>query len=171
MTPRRNLELKARCPDLARAQSAALALGARPFAHESQVDTYFQVPHGRLKLRQITGQRANLIAYQRPDLTAVRLSQYHLVPIDDASSLHAALAAALGVRGSVSKQREILLWHNIRIHLDRVDQLGSFVEFEAVLAEADDPGLARSRLAILCEKLAVDPADQLATSYADLLNL
>ncbi|MGK3856667.1 class IV adenylate cyclase, partial [Enterococcus faecium] len=82
---------------------------------------------GRLKLREIDGQAAVLIWYDRPDHDAARLSKYHLVPVADPAALKAALTDALGVRGEVRKRREIYLWHNVRIHLDEVAGLGSFL--------------------------------------------
>lgn len=171
MTPRRNLEVKARCADLSSARAVALALGAQAAGIEAQTDTYFRVPHGRLKLREIDGQTAVLIAYDRPDASAVRLSAYHLVPVSEPATLKAALAAALGLRGAVAKRREILLWHNVRIHLDEVANLGTFVEFEAVLGPDDDEAMAAVRLAELGAALGIETAHHLAPSYADLLGL
>jgi predicted adenylyl cyclase CyaB len=92
-----------------------------------------------------------------------------LVPVADAKSLKAALTAALGICGRVRKRRDIYLWHNVRIHLDRVDGLGSFIEFEAVLGPADDLETACCRLAELKKVLGISPMDHLAEAYADLL--
>jgi predicted adenylyl cyclase CyaB len=136
-----------------------------------QTDTYFRVPHGRLKLREIEGQQAELIWYDRPDHGAARTSTYRRVPVPDPAGLKAALAAALGVRGEVRKRREITLWHNVRIHLDDVAGLGTFVEFEAVLSPADDEATAHVRLEELSWGLGIRPGDHLAASYADLLGL
>jgi predicted adenylyl cyclase CyaB len=170
-TARRNLELKARYPDLARARAAVAQLGARPGGTEEQTDTFFPVPHGRLKLREIADQPAYLISYDRPDRTGQRLCNYHLSPVAEPGSLKALLAAALGVRGEVRKRREIHFWHNVRIHLDDVAGLGRFVEFEAVLGPDDDEAIARDRLDHLCRVLRIAPSDHLAPAYADLLGL
>jgi adenylate cyclase class IV len=62
---RRNIELKARCPDLNAAREAARRLGAEFAGTLEQRDTYFVVPHGRLKLRQTAGHGAELVAYAR----------------------------------------------------------------------------------------------------------
>jgi predicted adenylyl cyclase CyaB len=168
---RRNLELKARCPDLNRARAAVVQLGAPPAGQEIQTDTFFPVRKGRLKLREIDGQPAVLIWYDRPDQTGARLSNYHLVPIADAELLKTTLTAALGVIGQVHKQRDIYLWHNVRIHLDEVEGLGSFVEFEAVLGPEDDLQTAHERLTDLSARLGIAPADRLSHAYADLLGL
>ena len=100
-----------------------------------------------------------------------RLSAYHLVPVADAPALKAALAAALGVRGEVRKRRDIYLWHNVRIHLDEVAGLGTFVEFEAVLGSDEDETQAPDRLTRLCQELAISSAAHVALSYAELLGL
>src|SRR5262249_19316191 len=132
-------------------------------------DTYFQVPHGRLKLREIEGKRAVLIWYERPDCPGVRTSAYYLVPVTEAALLRAALSGALGLRGQVNKRREIYLWHNVRVHLDEVAGLGTFIEFEAVLSGAEEEAASPARLDQLSAALGIDPAGALAPSYADLL--
>jgi predicted adenylyl cyclase CyaB len=171
VTVRRNLELKAHCSDLAGAEVALRPFGVRDGGLEVQSDTYFQVPHGRLKLRDIHGSAAVLIGYERPDHTDARLSAYRLVPVADAEAMRAVLGAALGIRGVVAKRRRIFHWHNVRIQLDEVARLGTFVELEAVLAAGDDEDTARRRLDELCHALKIAPTDHIAPSYADLLGL
>src|SRR5262249_28670610 len=126
-------------------------------------------PHGRLKLREIAGEPAVLIWYSRPDVGTARFSDYVLCPVTDVATLKAALASAMGVRCEVRKRREILLWHNVRIHLDEVAQLGTFVEFEAVLGPGDDEPTAHARLAQLTEAMGLQEEERIAGAYADLL--
>jgi adenylate cyclase class 2 len=180
---RRNLELKARCGDLAYAREAALHLGADPSAFERQRDTFYNSRDGRLKLREITrwpglhstddpGTRAaELIWYDRPDHVDARTSAYRLVPAPDPAGLHAALTAACGVRGVVAKDRTILLWQGVRIHLDTIEGLGTFVEFEAVLGPDLEPEAAADHLGTLRHALRIREHDRVATAYADLLGL
>jgi predicted adenylyl cyclase CyaB len=169
--PRQNLELKARCPALKAARQSVCRLGAREAGIEIQTDTFFRAPSGRLKLREIEGQPAVLIWYDRPDELSARMSRYYLNPIPDAEKMKATLTVALGVRGVVHKRRAIYLWHNVRIHLDEVRELGTFVEFEAVLGPGDAVLAAETRLNDLCRALRIVPADHLAIAYADLLEL
>ena len=82
--------------------------------------------HGRLKLREIVGHSAQLIWYERPDSKEPKTSRYHLAEVGDADVVKAALGAGLGVRCVIKKRREIYLYCNVRIHLDRVDDLGEF---------------------------------------------
>src|SRR3954462_654179 len=132
--PSRNLELKARCPDPARVTEILTELGARHEWVKRQVDTYFHVPRGRLKLREQDAKPAELIAYDRANETDVRASDYQIVLIPDPATLISALTRTLGVRVVVAKRRTLSLWHNVRIHLDEVERLGSFLEFEAVIS-------------------------------------
>src|SRR5262249_20128818 len=153
---RHNLELKARYADLRSAAERLQTFGARVAGFEQQTDTYFRVPQGRLKLREINGQSAGLIWYERPDHTAVKSSRYYLVPIVEPALLKEALTAALCIRGVVEKRREIWLYENVRIHLDEVSGLGSFIEFEAVLSDSAEAATSQRLLDQLCELLKIE---------------
>lgn len=168
-TARRNIELKSKCADLATARDAALRLGAIPAGTLEQIDTYFHCARGRLKLRETVARGAELIAYERPDSLEARASDYHLIPIEAPQPLKQGLAIALGVRVVVVKRRELLLWHEVRIHLDEVEGLGAFVEFEAVLDAVEDEASGHERVATLAAALMLRPEDRIATSYSDLI--
>ena len=125
--PRRNIELKAFDPDPARSLQVALGLGARDRGVIRQRDTYFRVASGRLKLREEDPGGATLVQYDRVDSDEARESRYRLIPVDDPVDLCRALEASLGVLAVVEKERHLLLWQNVRIHLDRVAGLGDFL--------------------------------------------
>ncbi|MGB7158971.1 MAG: class IV adenylate cyclase [Tepidisphaeraceae bacterium] len=178
--PRRNIELKSRLANLSAAREAALRLGARDAGLLEQTDTYFHCTTGRLKLRETVGRDAELIAYARPDHPDARASDYHLISVAEPGPLKRGLANALGVRVVVVKRRQLLIWHdstdlaevNVRIHLDEVQGLGSFCEFEAVLGETNDPNdesASTAGLAVLADALGLHARDRIATSYCDLL--
>ena len=168
---RRNIELKARCGDLDAAREAALAFGAQPVRRLHQRDTYYHSPCGRLKIRETRGHRPLMIWYQRPDDEGTRASDYRLTPIGDVTRLKSALGASMGVRGEVTKRRELLRYQNVRIHLDTVDQLGTFIEYEAVLSDGDSEDEAVELIARLCDAMAIRGEDTIGGSYADLLGL
>lgn len=169
--PRRNVELKARDPEPARSLAVCERLaGAVDHGTLWQRDTYFSVPDGRLKLReQEPGDGPWLIQYRRPDETVARVSRYRLVRVDDADVCRAALDEALGTRGAVEKRRRLFVWQDVRIHLDEVAGLGSFLEFEAVAPAASDLSPERRRVAELRERFAIREEDVVAVGYADLL--
>ena len=114
--PCRNIELKARVADLDAVRLAAQRVATDRLDDQHQIDTYFHCSRGRLKLREITGQPAQLICYERPDQALAKTSCYHLVPTPEPAALKSALSQALGVRVVVEKHREILLYENVRIH-------------------------------------------------------
>ena len=133
-----------------------------------QRDTYFYVPKGRLKLREQEGDTAHLIAYERPDEIAPRESRYRIVAVADPEGIKAALSAALGVRTVVAKERRLFLWKSVRIHLDQVEGLGSFIEFEAVAPPDSDLLREQGQVEFLRETFEIDERDLIAASYSDL---
>jgi len=161
------VELKARDPDPGRSLEVCGSLGAEDRGTLEQRDTYFQVPHGRLKLRE-EGAAAQLISYERADLAAQRESRYRIVAVERPGELKAALAGALGVGATVSKQRRLFLWEGVRIHLDRVAELGDFLELEAVIGETLDPGGAGKRVEDLRRAFGIGDERLIGESYCDL---
>jgi predicted adenylyl cyclase CyaB len=166
--PSSNVELKARLASLETAREIAGRLATGRLETEHQVDTYFRCQKGRLKLREISGRRAELIWYSRPDQQTPKTCDYVIVPVEDAASVKRALTATLGVRAVVDKHREIYLYHNVRIHLDRIAALGSFLEFEAVLGPDVDVQRGRDQLGWLRQQFGIRDDDLLTGSYADL---
>ncbi|HEX2102428.1 MAG TPA: cytidine deaminase [Solirubrobacteraceae bacterium] len=167
--PRRNVELKARDRDPARSLARARAVGAEDRGELRQRDTYFAAPRGRLKLREQEPGGAELIAYERADEAAARESRYRLAPVADGPALRHALDAALGTTVVVDKRRHLLVWEGVRIHLDRVEGLGAFVELEGVAEPESDLSAEAGRVARLRAELGIADDDLVATGYADLL--
>lgn len=162
-----NLELKARDSNPEVTAARCLNLGAVSAGTLEQRDTYFAARHGRLKLR--TGESSELIAYHRPDDAEPAESAYVRATVSEPGSLAEALDAALGTVVVVSKRRQLFLWEGVRIHLDDVDELGSFVEFEAVLPDAGDETTAAGKLARLRASLEIADDALVSVGYADLL--
>ena len=164
-----NAEFKARCEDLTAVRARLDALGARFAGLDAQRDTYFRVPNGRLKLREGTVETA-LIHYDRVDVAGVKRSDVRLYAPADAPGLRAVLEAALGILVVVEKQRAILFAGNVKIHLDSVPGLGTFVEVEAIDTDGTIP-LAALHAQADAMRAALGLADALleARSYSDLL--
>jgi adenylate cyclase class 2 len=169
--PRRNVELKARDADHVRSLAICRKLGAEDHGELWQRDTYFAVPHGGLKLREQRPGRPHLIQFERADQAQERESRYRIIEVDDAGTLVAALDDALGVRGAVEKSRRLFLWRDVRIHLDTVERLGTFVELEAVAPPHSDLVLEHERVAVLREALAITDDRLVPLGYAALLGL
>jgi homotetrameric cytidine deaminase len=165
-----NVELKARDPDPGATAARCAALGAEDRGVLHQRDTYFDGRHGRLKLRESEPGDDELIAYRRPDATEPERSSYVRAPAPDPPALREALQAALGTTVVVAKRRRLFLWQNVRIHLDEVDGLGSFIELEAlVAADGSDLQQAHDKVAHLRAELAIADGALIAAGYSDLL--
>jgi homotetrameric cytidine deaminase len=165
--PRRNVELKALDPDPARSLAVCRELGAEDKGVLRQRDTYFRARSGRLKLREEEPGGAVLIQYDRPDAAAARESRYRLTRVEDPDELRASLDAALGTLVVVDKERHLLLWDGVRIHLDTVQGLGSFVELEGVAPPESDLAPERRKVVYLQRELGIE--EVLTDSYSDRL--
>jgi adenylate cyclase class IV len=166
---RRNLEIKAIDPDPQATLRAALELGADDEGWLHQRDTYFHAVQGRLKLREAPPEPAELIAYARAELAGPKVSLYRVVQVADHDALIEALSESLGVKVVVEKARRLLRWRNVRIHLDRVEGLGDFVELEAVAASPGGLEVERDRVEELRTTLGIADEHLVAHGYADLL--
>lgn len=166
----RNIELKARVADLTAAEAVAVRLaGPEPNARLSQLDTYFRVPDGRLKLRETKGGRAELVFYRRADSRELRPCEYEIAPVGDADGIKRLLGAAFGVRAVVEKTRTVYLYRNVRIHLDRVERLGAFLEFEAVVPEGAADAEGEALVRELMQEFSIRPEDLVGESYCDMI--
>jgi predicted adenylyl cyclase CyaB len=164
----RNVELKARVRHWETLEAAAARLAGGPPELLRQVDTFFHAPRGRLKLREFAADRGELIFYERPDTAAAKTSRYEIVPTDQPQRLREALAAALGVRGVVRKERRLYLVGQTRIHLDRVEGLGDFVELEVVLSDGQSADEGRVIAETIASQLGIEKADLVDRAYIDL---
>ncbi len=162
-----NVELKARDPDREASIARCVALGAADHGLLHQRDTYFAARTGRLKLREQRELGSELIAYRRTDALESEHSTYTRAPVTDAESLRGALGTALGTTVVVVKRRRLFIWENVRIHLDEVDGLGSFIELEALVD--GDVAAAEAKAAKLRTELAIEDASLVAVGYSDLL--
>ena len=152
-----NVEFKARIDDLDGVRSKLRTLKPRELGVDHQCDVYFEVPNGRLKLRE-GGIEQSLIFYKRSNQAATRESHVVYATVDNPTELRRVLEAALPVAGIVEKDREIYYVGETKIHLDRLTGHGFFLEVEAPsAAEADR----------FFEFFGLEPAALEGRSYAD----
>lgn len=164
----RNIEIKARIASVQALLPRAQALADGQAQLIEQDDTFFQAPHGRLKLRVFADGSGELIAYERADDVQARASDYVRVPVADPDALREALARALGERGRVRKRRWLLLAGRTRIHLDEVQGLGDFLELEVVMREGEPDAQGVAIAEALMQALGLAQAPRLAGAYLDL---
>ncbi|MFP3502447.1 class IV adenylate cyclase [Burkholderia sp. SIMBA_062] len=167
----RNIEIKARAREFDRLREQAATLATEAPLFYRQQDFFYDVPRGRLKLRRFEdGTPAELIFYQRDDRDGPKASYYTRSPVTNADAMHSLLATALTTRGIVTKERHVYLVGRTRIHLDRVDGLGDFIELEVVLGPDDDEAGGEAEAHDVFAKLGVAQDDLVAVAYVDLLN-
>ena len=166
----RNVELKARVTDLTRVRAKAESLAGPRAEVIHQIDTFFIVPTGRLKVRRFADGSGELIAYDRPDRTGPRTSTYTRAACADADALVRALASVLPVRGTVVKRRDLFLIGPTRVHLDEVESLGTFVELEVVLGEDESIENGEVVARDLLQLLGLSEASLVPGAYIDLLD-
>jgi predicted adenylyl cyclase CyaB len=165
----KNIEIKARVDRLDGLAERARALGFYFGETLEQEDIYFTVSRGRLKLRLTPARPGQLIFYERPDTAGPKESVYEIVPVEEGGKLAVLLGTALGVRGKVVKTRQVFLRDNIRLHLDQVEGVGSFLELEAVVHERNGEERATREIADLLSRLGIFPTALMRESYMDLL--
>jgi adenylate cyclase class IV len=166
----RNIELKARARDVERQRRLAVELSGGEGELLAQIDTFFVVPAGRLKLRELAPDRGELIHYHRPDSPGVKQSVYSIVPTSQPAALRDLLAGALGVAGAVRKRRRLYLVGQTRVHIDEVEGLGEFLELEVVLRPEQTASDGERIAAGLREALDIRDEDLVDRAYVDLLN-
>jgi len=165
----RNTELKARVACFDQMQSMLEALSDAPCQVLDQEDTFFKTNSGRLKLRIGSGRDAEIIYYERPDTSELRESCYLRYPVSDPALLRRVMSAAMGVEGVVRKRRLLYLVGQTRLHLDTVEDLGTFLEIEVVLTQGQEVTEGRAIAGELMNRLQIASDDIVPCAYIDLL--
>jgi adenylate cyclase, class 2 len=170
-----NFEFKARLKNENQIRAALKRLRARFVGTDHQMDTYFRVPRGRLKVREGRIENA-LIFYERSNLPRTRQSRIEMMALPPGNSFRKVLSAVFGVLTVVDKRREIYFSGNVKIHLDRVRGLGKFVEVEAIRKSKVESRKAKAKKETTQEQargfqklFGIEDAEILGESYSDLV--
>lgn len=163
----RNVEFKAELRDLKLALPICLELGAKIVGTLEQTDTYYRIADARLKKRETVGEPTEWIFYQRPNESKPKLSQFMIY--SEAEAQERFGVAPLPLWLVVKKSRELLLYGNVRIHLDRVEGLGDFIEMEAMVTKGCGEAACREAIARLRGALAPVLGEPISCGYSDLL--
>ncbi|HLF65199.1 MAG TPA: class IV adenylate cyclase [Saprospiraceae bacterium] len=165
----KNVEIKAQCHDPQGKRDILITQGARYIGRDHQIDTYYQTPHGRLKLRRGNIENA-LIAYTRENVRNPKLSDVLLYKTYDAASLQEILDRTFDRQIVVDKTRDIYFIDNIKFHVDDVQGLGTFVEIEAIdEAERFGEDELRKQVTQYMKILGITHEDLLTHSYSDMI--
>jgi adenylate cyclase, class 2 len=163
-----NIEFKAVCADIAGKEESLLKQGPLFIGEDHQVDTYFNIPKGRLKLREGNIENA-LIHYERENAAGSKSSHVLLYQHHPDKSLKEILIKALGIKAVVDKRRKIYFIDNVKFHFDTVEGLGTFIEVEAI---DRDGSIGKEKLQQQCDHYAafleIDKKDYCPDSYSDM---
>jgi predicted adenylyl cyclase CyaB len=165
----RNIEIKARIESIESVSPRVAALPGEGPVEIVQDDTFFHCPNGRLKLRTISRDRGELIFYRRTDRREPKESFYLISPTTSPDTLRECLLLAYGEMGRVRKNRKLFLVGGTRIHLDRVEGLGDFLELEVMLEDGESVENGEAVAKDLMEKLGIKQDQLIEGAYVDLM--
>ena len=165
----RNIEIKARVADMAALAARAASMADGGPTEIPQDDTFFRCDNGRLKLRVFEDGHGELIFYRRPDDGGPKVSFYVLSPTESPDTLREALTLANGQEGRVVKHRTLFLVGRTRVHLDRVEGLGDYMELEVVLADDESAEDGAREAHALMARLGISQDSLVTGAYHDLL--
>lgn len=165
----RNVEIKARVESIELILPKVAALADRGPIQIIQDDTFFACESGRLKLRAFSDDAGELIFYRRENRKGPKESFYLVAPTECPGILREALLQAYGQAGRIRKKRILYLKDRTRIHLDRVEDLGDFLELEVVLAEGEKSENGQAVAREIMAALDIQPDQLIEGAYIDLL--
>lgn len=166
---KRNVEIKACIKDINELLEKVKSHSDTSEQIIHQEDHFFNAMHGRLKLRILEGDKAQLISYERDDKAGPKLSKYSIAVCEDVENLKTVLSTSLGIKGSVKKTRHLFFIKNTRIHVDEVESLGDFIEFEVVLDENQTEEDGKTIAYDLMKLLGVQESDLICGAYMDMI--
>jgi predicted adenylyl cyclase CyaB len=164
-----NVEIKAALLDRVGAEAWATARCRSGPELLEQEDVFFPCEGARLKLRILGPKRGELIRYQRTDAAEVRTSEYLLARTIDPQALREILTATLGTAGVVKKTRLLYMVGQTRVHIDRVEGLGDFLELEVVMRPEQSEQEGKHIAEGLLSELGISKSELLAAAYVDML--
>jgi len=163
----RNLEIKTEYRNHKNLERLLNEIGAKFVESMHQIDTYFSIPIGRLKLREIDNERAELIYYQRGEKSNKRWSDYYLYSCVNPKELKSFLNKIFPIKIVVNKKRVLYQYCNAKIHIDEVKKLGNFMEIEIEVKRGKNQ--AENLMKELLDYLKIPQRHFIKKSYSDLL--
>lgn len=164
-----NIEFKAVSNRLAEQEALLSQHNPQFIGEDHQVDTYFNINSGRLKLREGNIENA-LIHYERENTAGAKSSHVLLYNHQPDKTLKEILVKMLGIKAVVDKRRKIYFISNVKFHFDTVEGLGTFVEVEAI---DKDGSIGKEKLQAKCDEyaalLGIKPEDYCSVSYSDMI--
>lgn len=165
----RNIETKISISSIESLYPRVAAIASSGPFEIHQDDTFFRCDVGRLKLRTFADGTGELIFYRRPNQPDLKESVYQIAPTNSPDTLRDILSLTHGQAGRVRKQRTLFLIGRTRVHLDRVEELGHFLELEVVLQEGEAAEIGNQEALTIMTELGILNSQPIADAYVDLL--
>jgi predicted adenylyl cyclase CyaB len=167
--PSRNIEIKARIENVASLTPSVAALATEGPVEIAQDDTFFNCVTGRLKLRAFSNDSGELIFYRRVNQAGPKESFYIRSPTHSPETLRESLSLAYGQIGRIRKYRTLFMVGRTRVHLDRVEGLGHFLELEVMLVDDESADAGIREAGELMDRLGIKSTQLIEGAYLDLL--
>ena len=166
-----NIEIKARTTKYKQDKIRKILLQsfAKFIGVDNQVDTYFKVEEGRLKIRK--GDFENyLVYYNREDKEDSKQSNVELYSLLKHSYLEKIIRKTHDILVIIDKKREIYFINNVKFHIDYVKNLGTFIEIEAISKNKTIPIEKIKKQCDYYKSLFnINNKDLIKNSYSDML--
>jgi adenylate cyclase len=166
----KNIEIKASLDNVNFCLDMAKSLSGEDPEVIKQKDIFFNCDNGRLKLRIISHQKGELIFYNRKNDRGPKMSEYYISEIHEPNKLLHVLEKSFGTHGVVKKTRRLFIIGRTRVHVDHVEGLGDFIEFEVVLSGEEDPNRGRAEAQNLMNQFGITNDNLIKCAYVDLIN-
>jgi len=165
----KNIELKVKIDNFRMMKSLLKKIKAKHIGEMYQRDTYFNCKNGRLKIRNIDHKKFELISYNRPNKINEKISTYEIFSInpEEINSVQSSMNRKFGERVIVEKRRDLWIYKNTRVHLDKVIKLGKFLELETAIGK--NLKSAKAEFKKLFDLLNLKKYKKQEYSYSDLL--
>lgn len=160
-----NLELKIRLDNPGSVLDKVREIDAEFKGELNQVDVYYKIKNGLLKLRLENGNQT-LIKYLRNEISDERWSDYQLISLEN-NDARRYLNDILEEEAVVEKRRLLYLYDNTRIHIDTVKELGAFLELETLVISGKKD--AAERFEKIIRLLLLNKKNEIRKSYRDII--
>lgn len=159
----KNLGFKVKVNSLKEYENLLVQLNPTKFGINHQIDTYFETIKGRLILRETTGKQTKLI----DESNAMEIVLYEHNPSE---SLKSILSNQLEIKVIVNKKRKIYGIANVKFFFDIVENLGAFLEVQAI-GENEDSTVEKlkKQCDYYYDYFNIHPGNVEELSYGDLL--
>ena len=165
----RNIEIKVYLKDVASCIAKAKSLAGKEPETIKQEDIFFNCDQGRLKLRIFSPNKGQLIFYNRENSAGPKTSEYYISETNEPGRLLEVLEKSYGVRGKVNKIRQLFFIGRARVHVDQVEDLGNFLEFEVILTENESVNIGETEAYKLMSEFGISKDNLIKGAYIDLI--